>query len=81
MLELYFFPLNRVVQSRGRGMLMLRQLVRYFNYNLDIPITVKRHFTYSLDIAISVKRHFNDSLDVAINGKRHFGYTLPSGGA
>jgi hypothetical protein len=68
-----FFPLIELY-NRAR-VSEVASIVRYFNYNLDIPITVKRHSTYSLDIAIAAKRHFNDFLDVAINGKRHFGYT------
>ena len=59
----------------GASDIVVAALTRYFNYNLDIPITVKRHHTYSLDIPIAVKRHFIDSLDVAINGKRHFGFS------
>ena len=68
-----FFPLIELY-NRAR-VSEVAAIVRYFNYNLDIPITVKRHFTNSLDIAIAPKRHFDYSLDVAINGKRHFGYT------
>ena len=70
-----FFPLIELYQSRSRGRLQLQNVTRYFNYNLDIPITVKRHFNYSLDIPISAKRHFVDSLDVAINVKRHFSFS------
>ena len=72
--ELYFFPLNRVVQSRS-GELVVAEIVWYFNYNLDIPITVKRHYTYSLDFPIAAKRHFTNSLDVAISGRRHFSFS------
>lgn len=52
--------------------LEVAELTRYFNYSLDVPITVKRHFNYNVYVPVSVKRHFVDSLDVAINGKRHF---------
>ena len=76
-----FFPLIELFNREGANEVVVAELIRYFNYNLDIPITVKRHHTGSLDISIAVKRHFDDSLDVAIDGKRHFSYTLPSGGA
>ena len=59
----------------GASEIVIAELTRYFNYNLDIPITVKRHNTYSFDIPIAVKRHFTDSLDVAINVKRHFSFS------
>ena len=55
--------------------LEIAKLTRYFNYSLDVPITVKRHFNYNLDIPISVKRHFVNSMDVAINVKRHFTFS------
>jgi len=59
----------------GANEIVVAQLTRYFNYNLDIPITVKRHQEYSLDIPIAVKRHSTNSLDVAINGQRHFSFS------
>ena len=55
--------------------LEVANLTRYFNYVLDVPITVKRHFNYDLDVPVSVKRHFVNSLDVAINVKRHFAFS------
>ena len=70
-----FFPLIELFNRGGASEIVVAELTRYFNYNLDIPITVKRHSTYSLDIPIAVKRHFVDSLDVAINGKRHFAFS------
>jgi microcystin-dependent protein len=55
--------------------LEVAELTRYFNYGLDVPITVKRHFNGDLDVPVSVKRHFVNSLDVAINVKRHFAFS------
>jgi len=55
--------------------LEVAKLTRYFNYSLDVPITVKRHFNYNLDIPVFVKRHFVDCLDVAINFTRHFAFS------
>ena len=68
-----FFPLIELY-NRAR-VSEVAAIVRYFNYNLDIPITVGRHLNNSLDIPIAVGRHLSGSLDVAIDGKRHFGYT------
>jgi microcystin-dependent protein len=70
-----FFPLIELFNREGANEVVVAGLTRYFNYNLDIPITVKRHHTYSFDIPIAVKRHFTDSLDVAINVKRHFSFS------
>ena len=55
--------------------LEVAELTRYFNYSVNVPISVKRHFNYSVDVPVSVKRHFVDSLDVAINVKRHFAFS------
>ncbi|MGD0643788.1 MAG: phage tail protein [Candidatus Bathyarchaeia archaeon] len=70
-----FFPLIELFNRGGAVELEVAELTRYFNYSLDVPITVKRHFNYSLDIPVSVKRHVVDSLDVAINVKRHFAFS------
>jgi microcystin-dependent protein len=70
-----FFPLIELF-NRGAGELKVAELIRYFNYGLDVPISVKRHFNYSLDIPVSVKRHFVDCLDVALDVKRHFAFSV-----
>lgn len=75
-----FFPLIELYNRGALSEIVVAQLVRYFNYNLDIPITIGRHLNNSLDIPIAVGRHLSDSLDVAIDGKRHLGYSLPLGG-
>ena len=54
--------------------LEVAELTRYFNYGLDVPITVRQHFNYNLDIPITVQSHFNDQLDVPINAIQHFNF-------
>jgi microcystin-dependent protein len=70
-----FFPLIELFNRGVAEELEVAELTRYFNYGLDVPITVKRHFNYNVDVPVSVKRHFVDSLDVAINVKRHFAFS------
>jgi microcystin-dependent protein len=69
-----FFPLIELY-NRISGTIPTADVKRYFNYSLDVPITVKRHFNYDLDVPVSVKRHFINSMDVAINVKRHFSFS------
>ena len=56
------------------GGLRVAEIIRYFNINLDIPITIKRHPAFSLDIPITVKKHVNESLDIPIYVLRHLSF-------
>ncbi len=53
--------------NRGAGELEAAELTRYFNYRLDVPISIKRHFNYSMDVPVSVKRHFVFSTDFEVD--------------
>ena len=70
-----FFPLIELY-NRLTGTIPTANVIRYFNYNLDEPITVRRHLSYSKDMAIASKRHFDCCLDSATNVKRHFLFIL-----
>ena len=70
-----FFPLLKVYKRIiGIIQIVIANVTRYFNCNLDIAIMIRQHFNYNLDIPIAVTKHFNDQLDVAINGTRHHNY-------
>ena len=67
-----FFPLIELF-NRISGTIAIADVTRYFNYNLDVPITVKRHFNlYSGCSNFSQRGILINCLDVAINVKRHF---------
>jgi microcystin-dependent protein len=62
-------------KRRSLGTTNTANVTRYFDFNSDVPITVKRHFTESVDIGIMTKRHHTLSSDIPVNAKRAFNYT------